>query len=1673
VSDQVDDRTPGADGGPAVGINMTIAWNLKDARQILQRYDWSLHNIFNFDPVGVHSLSMNAPTSCANRTGGEGYSAYAEMASRDLRWHSGRITNGDLGHYMYIPYTNDYSLSRGAYNAVRASILATEKKPAGLHLSHYRSGERQSFGLMNLSYNQILYPIPLSGSILGNLTYVDGYSLREDGNHNRRQKPGRYFKIPYRRIQPAQFISPIRRKISTSDLYYDSETFQIMHRYTNWMNTKLDEYSRSEGWNNQSEVLADILYKKERAQKHSAKHKLPPLHFFQKNLVKNHYHSPNQVRCPLRLFFTRVDYFIGNRKEASKVFFAYDIPHTLKGAKTEYNEALVRLEPVHSPYRKKMLQAGLRKAAYEYLDYSKLERFAMRMPNNGSNIYKLLDKETSNALSMTWYLPHPGLMNENPNKWAFRNFSQPTLAGTVGILGRWKMRKTHPHGRKPSPGFYDSVTNYASSVNATQTISTHPPVMNPSLVNYNISAATTPIGGANSLVFPENVTKVKKTSKPDTGLYFLDRVSKALHGELLSWNHNPALPEGYGEPDLAGKLSRRSQDRNSAGTYQHSNQLNQHLDAIFYSNCGIPHGGPYIISTEGINQEGGFNQEGRLNFAHDALKTDYKKHVLYAFADSLKNDRNGGDRKMFRYSPGNIASPGPSYQHYKLEDEQTKHRLCIDMYVPIPSRSLRDDMNYTWSAFFKAPNKNHGNRIKKDYTYAPVAGSYFYNPAIRTSGSAARTGHSLVTSANHSNHFNQQTSKFMVDPFMSFCGHGNLMSYRHILPQINRDFFTGKDELVHLDEESWKTRVASQLAVSKGFVTVAKVYSLAAHEEVAQSYLDHEDRHKPAAESFEVNAFLHEDKYIDRQFARLMSIELKSIHKNENSVSRVDLRDADQKIPYLTDFGALLYKSAGRAPINLSNHSKAHISHTTAIHPQAATVFHHPAKKHIKDNFPTRLNGLAKGYRSSAPAGWQEIRLGAETRNIASIIQTKANMSSMSNHYQSAEVTRGIWFRHAIDFVIRNHVAAKDEFGAWARMSCPAWLSGEIPHAEYLKNSLFFANQSDLPYSPLQALPNQIPTSNTERIYRWRDILTTPLATDSVPASSQDEDPIPRAQHDVRLGDYNRHAFANTATAGYKSANIIDTSLVNNERSTLKTIRKLTIDSAQRALIDDSTQLPPSVRENLRNLRESNLTADLEQLVYGAAGMPASEISIGLRLVKIMQRNSSLKWLGSRIANIENAEKAHVLERSLYINAQDKTLTNFFPENSLTKNILMHIPIVSSETPFCFSPTPDANGFTGDAEFRRFITDSLNMNSSMMRAALSSNYENIISSPRFKLLSDYIFPSMDAQAAAAIYSSMVLTSQGRMTNLLNPTKNAFLNLLNSLTNKQQDPVSGIWTAPPTLSNSEIANMLKNTGTGGNKVPCGGMPGFDLLGFLEAIWELILHIPASILTTLALLLDPGYRQMVQKFQSCSPKDEHIGSLDFGSVAGPTEYGWGIPRGELVKGTLDGSAKGGDFANMLYSFPSDLFMGLTFLPLPPFVFFNPSFGMAFVKLANYLLGSVGLGSGLGGGLSTPCFSEDMAGDAKADLLDGKNGYGHPLLIFGPLALLVNSVPFLRLPADDPREQEKMCKELKPPPEPGGPPPDLNSTINSDCGPTPTAARGGTPGGLPAGIPGAGSE
>jgi hypothetical protein len=202
---------------------------------------------------------------------------------------------------------------------------------------------------------------------------------------------------------------------------------------------------------------------------------------------------------------------------------------------------------------------------------------------------------------------------------------------------------------------------------------------------------------------------------------------------------------------------------------------------------------------------------------------------------------------------------------------------------------------------------------------------------------------------------------------------------------------------------------------------------------------------------------------------------------------------------------------------------------------------------------------------------------------------------------------------------------------------------------------------------------------------------------------------------------------------------------------------------------------------------------------------------------------------------------------------------------------------------------------------------------------------------------------------------------------------------------------------------------------------------------KKIKELIRYLPASILTTLAMVLDPGYRSMHERFRSCSPANKHIRSLDFKALQIFTEYGWGIPvggRGSLVQGTLGGNVpKGGKFANVLYSFPADLYTGFNIVPFMPFILFNPSFGMAFVKLANYIIGSLNLGGAFSGGIESPCYSADVSADAGLELFNGENGYGHPLLLFGPLAMAINSSSYLRLPEDDPEAQIKLCTQLPP--------------------------------------------
>ena len=79
-------------------------------------------------------------------------------------------------------------------------------------------------------------------------------------------------------------------------------------------------------------------------------------------------------------------------------------------------------------------------------------------------------------------------------------------------------------------------------------------------------------------------------------------MSKALHGELIDYDYNPALPEGVGNARFA--VFNNTQANNYKGaTDSHREALTDQLNAIFFSNCGIPHGGPYVYSTAHVDPE--------------------------------------------------------------------------------------------------------------------------------------------------------------------------------------------------------------------------------------------------------------------------------------------------------------------------------------------------------------------------------------------------------------------------------------------------------------------------------------------------------------------------------------------------------------------------------------------------------------------------------------------------------------------------------------------------------------------------------------------------------------------------------------------------------------------------------------------------------------------------------------------------------------------------------------------------------------------------------------------------------------------------------------------------------------------------------------------------------------
>ena len=95
--------------------------------------------------------------------------------------------------------------------------------------------------------------------------------------------------------------------------------------------------------------------------------------------------------------------------------------------------------------------------------------------------------------------------------------------------------------------------------------------------------------------------------------------------------------------------------------------------------------------------------------------------------------------------------------------------------------------------------------------------------------------------------------------------------------------------------------------MSKGFVTVSKVYSLAAHQEVYDGYTNKENstnNRRLSIENKNKNSFMTDPDFVDQQFFSLQSIELTSVDAGVdqalglNAIGRVD-----QSIPNMTNFG--------------------------------------------------------------------------------------------------------------------------------------------------------------------------------------------------------------------------------------------------------------------------------------------------------------------------------------------------------------------------------------------------------------------------------------------------------------------------------------------------------------------------------------------------------------------------------------------------------------------------------------------------------------------------------------------------------------------------------------------------------------------------------------------------
>jgi hypothetical protein len=1502
------------------------------------------------------------------------------------------------------------------------------------------------------------------------------------------------------------------------------------------------------------------LVSKYRAQKHSFSKKFGPLHFFQKNLVKNHYHSPNETRVPVRMLITRIDYMIGNDVEDTRVYFNYDIPETLKGAQVHQPDGET-LTPVENEDRRYFLKKGLEKVIYEYLEYSKLERAAMQWPTNGAAAYGnqvaamygmpsvsyLADSAfyPAGSVHMTGYRPgHPG-------GW--------TYGHTTGLLGSVSEPYTTQFpDQQQVDHIFGPMNNSHHFLGLPRSVY---PFKKSAYATHQVPLETTATSGLGYLshIFNTELIDFEFSSALATGHGELDKqnIQESAYSSTRAENYKELIASMYyctgflkqrmfwmvqrdEEQNLSKRMLFYPTDPLFAGSIAESLALDPGTEAGLARNMygqgalrrlgkmsechSDPEGSLWPIQLHTFN--GWINYEPREGSAYNANPAD----SLDARFRQLSNFIPYEDYEQMRlrsalasHYPTDLNEGGPAGESYATDR--------VPQPLVRPPQEVRDsgvlgggdaDGASQWANIRLNPG-DPADRLHGEYINA----SFFYSPLYnRQTGAGSET----FRSQNKLSLRNQEKRmKGYVDPLMSFCGHSNLMHYENIRDQTRSAAFNHEKGNYWDNLEANPTdfrKFVDRFKIRRGFATVAKIYSTAAQEEVfygRQKWFEENGEYQAQTPDWDPGhlssdlednlnrktAFSWDQAEIDRQFAENPGILLPGGMKMLSDLE-VNTEDSYYLEPMTHLSQTYRYTASGsRVKDTDMQVMEGEMRNILANIDPGATREMYLMKKR-SDNTPSILSPL----HQSGPT---------QTVVVKDAFLKKAAFEANDNNTNKEVAYKA---RRIISHLIEHKLRKKDAFGIWARMTCPAFLSGEVPEAKYLRGSQFFHAQSELKYLPAQVVQSldtitnedlavKIRRSHADAHAYGREILRLPTraasanepyrskawvrnilreATNStkdlhrwdlwgshVRDLSQDDNPLNQNSviPSVRYG-----MFAERGTGGLlrKRENIMGFRYGDDAyeyaaadlASAKNASHFQNITALNRLITDVSTQLPPELIESFRRLHEVGAAGDhidrITRLLYGEEGEEPSlsEIKLGLRLVSVLPQSNFETWLADHIsANpdnplvIDRLEEIHINERSLYLDLKNT-------DEEEVKRVLMHLPIVSRESDYCFGP-PDPSLMVGprlglgaddpdiwdDDNFNLISTVRQMLDLPALFYKFVTNYNNLRDTKEFKLLTGYAFPSEDMKAAAAIYSAIVTTSMPDMPDLFMPTKNQMMQALNTYAEENKPNEDGSPNRNSGhLSASEWRAFLQTVGTDGIQPPCGGFPSFDAEMLWKKIKELVRYLPASILTSLALILDPGYRSMHDRFRSCSPANKHIRSLDWDAIQYPTELGFAVPvggPGALVEGTQNGNVpKGGRFANVLWSFPADLAAGMRFVPGLPFVLFNPSFGMAFVKLANYIMGSIGVGAGGSAGASTPCFSADLSADASASLLDGKNGYGHPLLLFGPLALSINQSDKFRLPEDDPEAQRKLCMNL-PPRVPGSkaPPINNNQPIGDDCG------------------------